>query len=174
MQFKIFDIHRKFPESDQEMTAQIFKNKINGVADKPKLVLETFQQHNDKLKQLVGTDYALGTLIRYQTRQYDRGRLLLSTIQKQRILARGLTPEKSFIKHRVIFDDQILVKYLVCQKHLTLPTAQIDHLHFNSFQHHPNPAFYIHLLEDRFSVTIHGSRTHTHFICNLYVGQITA
>jgi hypothetical protein len=61
MQFKIFDIHRKFLESGQQMTAQIVKNKINGVADKPKLVLETFQQHNDKLEQLVGTDYALGT-----------------------------------------------------------------------------------------------------------------
>jgi len=82
MQFKIFDIHRKFLESGQEMTAQIVKNKINGVADKPKLVLETFQQHNDKLEQLVGTDYALGTLIRYQTTLEHTKEFILSKYQK--------------------------------------------------------------------------------------------
>ncbi|WP_026629856.1 phage integrase SAM-like domain-containing protein [Dyadobacter alkalitolerans] len=52
------------------LTSELVRNRINGVADKSKGILEVFLDHNKKLEQLVGSDYALGTLTRYKT-TYD-------------------------------------------------------------------------------------------------------
>lgn len=70
LQFKIYEIQRQIIESNSSLTAELVRNRINGVADKSKGILEVFQDHNKKLEQLVGSDYALGTLTRYKT-TYD-------------------------------------------------------------------------------------------------------
>ncbi|WP_149243581.1 site-specific integrase [Dyadobacter sp. 32] len=67
LQFRIYEIYRQAVESDIELTAEMLKNRINGVTDKSRLILEIFQSHNEKMAKLVGSDFALGTLGRYQT-----------------------------------------------------------------------------------------------------------
>nr|WP_192579287.1 phage integrase SAM-like domain-containing protein [Dyadobacter sp. UC 10] len=66
MQLKIYDIQKQMIE----LNAEKLRNRINGVSDKSKDILEIFQDHNDKLAKMVGSDYALGTLGRYRT-SYD-------------------------------------------------------------------------------------------------------
>ena len=67
LQFRIYEIYRQAVESGIELTAEMLKNRINGVPDKSRPILEIFQSHNDKMAKLVGSDFALGTLRRYQT-----------------------------------------------------------------------------------------------------------
>lgn len=38
-----------------------------GTSEKPVMLLQTFEDHNERLKQLVGKDYTPATLKRYQT-----------------------------------------------------------------------------------------------------------
>ena len=67
LQAKVFEVRRQMIESNAEITAEAVKNKLTGVSDKPILILEVFQLHNDQVEKLVGIDYALGTLKRYET-----------------------------------------------------------------------------------------------------------
>jgi hypothetical protein len=53
--------------TDMALTDKMLKNRINGAPDKSRLILEIFRSHNEKMAQLVGSDFALGTLGRYET-----------------------------------------------------------------------------------------------------------
>lgn len=70
MQLKVYEIQRQMLEAEIELNAENLRNRINGVSDKFKDVLQVFRDHNDKLARMVGSDYALGTLGRYKT-SYD-------------------------------------------------------------------------------------------------------
>jgi hypothetical protein len=67
LQNKIYDIHRELIAQGKEITSEVIKGKLTGTVDKPKMIIELFQEHNNKMVTLVGTEYARGTLIRYQT-----------------------------------------------------------------------------------------------------------
>ncbi len=67
LQSKVYEVHRQLIESGSEISAEAIKNKLTGVADRPKMILDIFQVHNDQLTQLIGIDYAPGTLERYKT-----------------------------------------------------------------------------------------------------------
>jgi site-specific recombinase XerD len=55
-------VHKKIP-----VTAETLKNKILGVDERARMLIPIFQEHNNKIKELVGKEYALGTLERYKT-----------------------------------------------------------------------------------------------------------
>lgn len=67
LQAKVFEVRRQLIESDIPITAKAIKTKLSGAGDKPNLILEAFQLHNVQVEKLVGIDYALGTLKRYET-----------------------------------------------------------------------------------------------------------
>ena len=49
------------------ITTEIFKSKLLGVDERAKMLVPIFQDHNNKIKELVGKEYAPGTLERYTT-----------------------------------------------------------------------------------------------------------
>ena len=49
------------------ITFEAFKEKWSGASERPRMILEIFQEHNDRLGQLVGKDYEPATLERYKT-----------------------------------------------------------------------------------------------------------
>lgn len=51
----------------QELQSEKIKNAYLGKGKKDKIVLNIFQDHNDKVEKLVGKDFAPGTLERYKT-----------------------------------------------------------------------------------------------------------
>ena len=53
--------------SDTEITFEIFKNEHQGKSERIRLLVPIFQDHNDKVKELVGHVYSPGTLQRYET-----------------------------------------------------------------------------------------------------------
>ncbi|MBP7396123.1 MAG: site-specific integrase [Flavobacterium sp.] len=55
-------VHKKIP-----VTAETLKNKILGVDERARMLIPIFQDHNNKIKELVGKEYAPGTLERYKT-----------------------------------------------------------------------------------------------------------
>lgn len=67
LQSKVYDVHRQLIESGRAITAESVKNILVGTSVKPKMILEIFREHNDKMSKLVGTDFAPGTLERYKT-----------------------------------------------------------------------------------------------------------
>lgn len=67
LQAKVYEIHRRLVEADEEITAEIIRNHLNGTAAKSRFIIALFQEHNDRIAGLVNKDYAPGTLTRYKT-----------------------------------------------------------------------------------------------------------
>ncbi|MBX0333270.1 site-specific integrase [Pontibacter sp. HSC-14F20] len=64
---KAYGHDRELLEEGRPVTLESFREKWVGVEDKPVLLLEVFRTHNEQIAQLVGKDYAPGTLERYAT-----------------------------------------------------------------------------------------------------------
>ncbi|HLY68804.1 MAG TPA: site-specific integrase [Puia sp.] len=67
LQSKVYDALRFFVERDEIITAEKIKDKLIGIKEHPKKILEIFLQHNDQIKALIGKSYAALTLKRYNT-----------------------------------------------------------------------------------------------------------
>ena len=55
-------VHKKIP-----ITAENLKSKILGTDVRSRMLVTIFKDHNNKIKELVGKEYAPGTLQRYET-----------------------------------------------------------------------------------------------------------
>ena len=65
---KISQIHRQLETDDKEFDAQSVINLYQGKNDKKKIMLlELFQEHNERCRMLIGKDMASGTVERYET-----------------------------------------------------------------------------------------------------------
>ena len=63
---QVYQAKRYLIESNKEVSAQSVKDIITGNYDKPRMILDIFQKHNDQMKALEGIDYARGTIGRYE------------------------------------------------------------------------------------------------------------
>ncbi|RXG17140.1 site-specific recombinase XerD [Leeuwenhoekiella aestuarii] len=64
---KINKLYDKLVENEETITADKLKLLYQGKSLKPKMLLAIFQEHNDKIENLVGKEYAPGTIERYKT-----------------------------------------------------------------------------------------------------------
>ena len=64
---KIYDHHRELTEKNKIITARTLKNSFLGIEDKQVMLMDVFKTHNLQIKKLVGREYALNTLKRYET-----------------------------------------------------------------------------------------------------------
>jgi site-specific recombinase XerD len=60
-------IEKKLIAVDKDITAEVFNNVLTGKTEKQRTLIPIFQDHNNKIKELVGKEYAPGTLERYTT-----------------------------------------------------------------------------------------------------------
>ncbi len=70
MERNVFDAKKKLIEGGKSITAEAIKNVLFGIEERPKMILEVFQEHNDQLKALIGKEFSAATLERYRT-SYD-------------------------------------------------------------------------------------------------------
>ena len=67
LQSKVYEIHRYLVDAKEPITVEAIKNKLIGVEEKPRMILEIFQHHNDQVEKLIGKDFSAATLERYKT-----------------------------------------------------------------------------------------------------------
>ncbi|MES2726864.1 MAG: site-specific integrase [Bacteroidota bacterium] len=65
--FKIYEAKRNALEVGIEITPESIKEILTGKVRHEKMILEIFKEHNQKVKELVGKDYAPLTLVRFRT-----------------------------------------------------------------------------------------------------------
>jgi hypothetical protein len=73
----VYHAKRTLLDSNKFFSAQAIKDLMNGVTEKPKMILDIFKHHNDQMKALEGIDFAPGTIGRYEislqhTREFIR------------------------------------------------------------------------------------------------------
>ncbi|PHR12815.1 MAG: recombinase [Aequorivita sp.] len=74
---KLHKIYEKLSEDDSLVTAEKIKNIYLGKNKKYKMLLEIFQDHNNKVEKLIGKDFAAGTAERYRTAKKHLGEYIL-------------------------------------------------------------------------------------------------
>ncbi|WP_395061926.1 phage integrase SAM-like domain and Arm DNA-binding domain-containing protein, partial [Flavobacterium sp.] len=67
LKIKIIDGQMELIHKNIPVTAETIKNKILGFEERKRMLVPIFQDHNNKIKELIGKEYAPGTLERYKT-----------------------------------------------------------------------------------------------------------
>jgi site-specific recombinase XerD len=66
MKSKIFDIQMELIHKNEELSLENFKSRIVGNHQLARMIIPIYQNHNDKIKELIGNGYAYGTLERFK------------------------------------------------------------------------------------------------------------
>jgi site-specific recombinase XerD len=67
LKIKIIDMQMELIHQNIQITAKAFKSKLLGLDEKQRMLIPIFEDHNKKIEELVGKEYAPGTLERYKT-----------------------------------------------------------------------------------------------------------
>ena len=64
---KIYDAEKRLYKKDIVLTSINLKNELFGITENKRMLIPIFKDHNNKIKELIGKEYAPGTLERYNT-----------------------------------------------------------------------------------------------------------
>ncbi|WP_127130725.1 site-specific integrase [Pseudoflavitalea rhizosphaerae] len=64
---KVLKTEREMVQDGQIITFEAFREKWFGTAERPRMLLEIFQEHNDQVLALIGKEFAQATLTRFNT-----------------------------------------------------------------------------------------------------------
>ncbi|MFV8351718.1 site-specific integrase [Flavobacterium sp. XS2P14] len=67
MKSKIYDIQMELIHRNEPLTIEVFKNRLLGIHERERMLIPIFEEHNRKVEELLGLEYAPGTLERYKT-----------------------------------------------------------------------------------------------------------
>ncbi len=67
VQGKLHELHRQMTEADANTTAETLKNRFIGKVEKARTLVVVFEDHNQKMRSLVGQEFEKSTLQRYET-----------------------------------------------------------------------------------------------------------
>ncbi len=67
LQSKVYEAHRYLSENEKPITAETLKNQFLGKIEKARMLIEIFKDHNLKVGNLIGNEFAPATLKRYET-----------------------------------------------------------------------------------------------------------
>ena len=69
MRNRVYEIHQKLSQEQEEITATLIKDIYLGKTDANKFILDMFDEHNTSMEKLIGKDFSFRTLQRYKTTQ---------------------------------------------------------------------------------------------------------
>lgn len=67
LKMKIIEAQMELVHKNIPVTAETLKSKLTGSTERARMLVPIFQDHNNKIKELIGKEYAAGTLERYTT-----------------------------------------------------------------------------------------------------------
>ena len=124
---KLHSIFTELEEQGSTITARILQEKffgLNILKEQPKTLLATIQGHNDQCRALIGKDYTLITVRRYETckrylveliqRRYNKDDLLLTEINGEFVRA-----FEFYLKTEKECQQNTVIRYMKCLKKIT-------------------------------------------------------
>ncbi len=63
---KVFDIQMELIHKNEELSLENFKSRILGTHQRERMLIPIYQDHNNKIEELIGNGYAYGTLERFK------------------------------------------------------------------------------------------------------------
>src|SRR5690606_11520711 len=84
LKLKAYETEKWMVNNNQEINAQSFKNKLLGIEERQRKLIVIFENHNRKMKELVGKEFSINTHKKYET---------------------AISHTKEFLKHQYRVDD---------------------------------------------------------------------
>ncbi len=107
---KLIDHHTEMVKIGETITARSLKNRFLGISENQRTLIEVFEYHNQQMKELEGTEYAVTTIKRYNT---------------------TLTHIKAFLKHQYKLNDipiqQIKYQFVTDLEHYFKVVKKCNH-----------------------------------------------
>lgn len=82
---KVYSIQQNFERDNESYSATDIRNVLLGKDKTKKMLLEIFQEHNDKVESLIGKDFSAGTAQRYRTCKKHVGEFIKKKYKKKDI-----------------------------------------------------------------------------------------
>lgn len=67
LQLNLHEVRRKAVEEGRDITSSFLKEMLTGKGEKPKMIIDVFQHHNEKALALVGKEFAPATIKQFKT-----------------------------------------------------------------------------------------------------------
>ncbi|QJD96119.1 site-specific integrase [Mucilaginibacter robiniae] len=117
IQSKIFEIHRQMTEADEMITAETLKNRYTGKLEKARTLVSVFQEHNARMKALVGQEFEKSTLKRYETClmhtvDFMKWKFNISDIELKRVNFEFLTDFEFYLRSVRKCANNSAIKYI--------------------------------------------------------------
>ena len=117
VRMKVLQIHRELEQDGKPITADVLKRRYYGEGDSPKMLLEVFQEHNRKYRELMGKVYVAGTVLRYERTARYLGELLQKEYRMNDIPLKEINHEfiarfEHYVKTEKSCAQNATVKYL--------------------------------------------------------------
>ncbi len=114
--------------SGKPVTAEAVRNIVQGreaSGERPHLLMEIFQYHNDQVKALIGKEYSKGTLTKFSTvlnhtRTFLRWKYKLDDIDIRRLDYEFITELEFWYKSVQRCDHNTTMKYIACVKKMVI------------------------------------------------------
>ena len=117
IQAKVYEAHRYLSENDKLISAETLKDRLLGKAEKPRMLIEVFIDHNTKMAALIGREFANGTLERYKTslrhtQEFLKAHYNISDIDISKINHAFITEYDFYLRSTHKCANNTAVKYL--------------------------------------------------------------
>ena len=66
VQFRIYEIHKDLISNGLEVSGELIKLRLLGVSERPRMLVEIYSEHNHQFAELVGKEFSMGTLKRFE------------------------------------------------------------------------------------------------------------
>jgi len=144
LQGKAHAIHRSIIQEGKIISVELFKERWFGITERSIMLMEVFQEHNDKMETLIGQDYAYRTFQRYQTSlQHTRDFLMWkfkeSDIDLKKLNFKFITDYEFYLKSVRKCGHNSTMKYLANFKKIVLICVKNDWLGKDPFSGYKMP-----------------------------------
>jgi len=117
LQAQVLKAHQSLSMAEEMVTAEAIKNKLTGRGERPRNLLDIYRDHNKQLAALVGSEYAKGTLGRYEislrhTENFIKWKYGVSDVDIRRVDHHFLTSYEFYLRTERKCANNSAVKYI--------------------------------------------------------------
>ena len=114
---QVHEARQRLIESRSPITAEAIRNMLTGQGEKPRMLLEIFQEHNNQVAKLSGSEYAPATVKRYDTtlehtRSFIKWKYNLSDIEISSLTFTFATDFEFYLKSERKCNHNSAIKYI--------------------------------------------------------------
>ena len=114
---QIMDAEKRLYKKEIQINSENLRNELFGIKERERLLIPIFTEHNRKIKELVGSEYAPGTLERYETslkhtKDFLQWKFRVSDIDIEKIDHAFITEYEFYLRTERKCANNTAVKYI--------------------------------------------------------------